>query len=346
MKSRHNKLMSFILLGMIVILSACTKQPPVLDTPLVSETSVTESPTETVGPTETIPARVILVAPQGTDPLLLAGIQDLLSPLSQDAGLVFVTQELLTNEPWKEPVSIVVGMNGVPNLMELVNAHPDVQFLGLFDPGALQAPNLSTISITAEDLQKQAFLAGYMAAVVTPDYRVGVLTTGEDELGRIAADSFFIGAQYFCGLCNSRFGPIEYYPKLAIVSDPTSALSWEAAVDLLLSKAVTTIYIQAEVINPDLVDYLFQNKVKVISPISMQEFTGNENWLGTLSFDPLPGIQLLFPDLVTGKGGLSAASRIILIDTDSGLISVGRMDLIQKTMDELMNGYIKPSSVK
>lgn len=336
--------MIFIVLGMIVILSACTKQQPVLDTPLPMETSVTESPTETAAPTQTIPARVILVAPQGTDPLLLSDIQDLLSPLSRDAGLVFVTQELLTNEPWKEPVSIVVAMDGVPNLMELVNSHPDVQFLSLFDPGLLQAPNLSTISITAEDLQKQAFTAGYLAAVVTPNYRVGVLATG-DDLGLIASDSFFIGAQYFCGLCNSRFGPIEYYPKLAIVSDPTSAPSWQAAVDLLLSRAVTTVYVQSEVINPDLVNYLFENNVRVISPVSIPELTADENWLATLSFDPLPGIQMLFSDLVSGKGGLSAASRIVLIDTDSGSISEGRMALIQKTLDELLNGYIKPSPV-
>jgi hypothetical protein len=344
MKARHTILLSFILLGMIVTLSACTKQTPVLDTPLPTETSVTESPAETSVSTETIPARVILVAPQGTDPLLLSGIQDLLSPLSWDAGLVFVTQELLTNEPWKEPVSIVIVMDGVPNLMELVNAHPDVQFLSLFDPGELQAPNLSTIPRSTKDLQKQAFIAGYLAVVVTPDYRVGVLATGEN-LGLIASDSFFIGAQYFCGLCNSRFGPIEYYPKLAIVSDPTSAQSWQAAVDLLLSRAVTTVYIQSEVINPDLVNYLFENNVRVISPVSMPEFTADENWLATLSFDPLPGIQMLFSDLVSGKGGLSAASRIVLIDTESGSISEGRMALIQKTLDELLNGYIKPLPV-
>lgn len=345
MNARRSIFLIFIQLILVAILSSCTKQAPAVKTPLVSETLPTEIVLETEMPTEVIPSRVILVAPLGTDPQMLSGIQDLLSTLSRDAGLVFVTQELLTNEPWKEPVRIVIMMEDVPDLMDLVNAHPDVQFLSLFDAGDFQAPNLSSVSKTIEDLQKQAFLAGYLAAVVTPDYRVGVITSGGDELGQIATDSFFTGAQYFCGLCNSRFGPIEYYPKMAIVSDPISAQSWQAAVDLLLSRAVTTVYIQSEVISPDLVNYLFDNNVRVISPVIMPEFTADENWLATLSFDPLPGIQMLFPDLVSGKGGLSAASRIVLIYTDSGSISEGRMDLIQKTLDELLNGYIKPSSV-
>ena len=345
MNLRRNIFLVFILLSVAAITTSCAKQTPTLEIPLITETLPTEVILETEAPTKVIPARVILVAPQGTDLQLLTGVQELLSSLSRDAGLVFVTQEMLTNEPWREPVSIVIVMDGVPNLTELVNAHPDVQFLSLQDPGSLQAPNLSTISRSTEDLQKQAFIAGYLAAVVTPDYRVGVLATGEN-LGQIASDSFFIGAQYFCGLCNSRFGPIEYYPKLAIVSDPASAQSWQAAADLLLSRAVTTVYIQSEVINPDLVNYLFENNVKVISPVRMSEFTANENWLVTINFDPLPGIQMLFPDLVSGKGGLSAESRIVLIDTDSGSISEGRMDLIQKTLDELLNGYIKPSPAK
>jgi len=336
----------FILLSVVVILSSCAKLTPTLDSPTITETIPTETIIETEKPTEVIPTRVILVAPLGTDPMLLLSVQELLSSLSQEAGLVFVTQEMLTNEPWKEPVSVVIAMEGVPNLSELVNAHPDVQFLSLQDPGSLQVSNLSVISKTAEDLQKQAFLAGYMAAVVTPDYRVGILTTGGDEVGQITSDSFFIGAQYFCGLCNSRFGPIEYYPKLAIVSDVTSAQSWQAAVDLLLSRAVSTVYIQPEVINPDLVNYLFQNNVKVISPVSMSEFAANENWLGTINFDPSPGIQMIWPDLIAGKGGSSATYYTQLIDTTSGSISQGRMNLIQKTMDELMDGYIKPSSVK
>jgi len=345
MNLKHKIFLVFILLSVVAILSSCTKQTSTLDSSPITETIPTETVIETEKPTEVIPARVILVAPLGADPMLLPGVQELLSSLSQEAGLVLVTQEMLTNEPWKEPVSIVITMEGVSNLSELVNAHPDVQFLSLQDPGSLQAPNLSVISKTAEDLQKQSFLAGYMAAVVTPDYRIGVLTTGGDEVGQIVSDSFFIGAQYFCGLCNSRFGPIEYYPKVAIVSDVTSAQSWQAAVDLLLSRAVSTVYIQPGVINPDLVNYLFQNNVKVISPVSMSEFAANENWLGTINFDPLPGIQMLWPDLLAGKGGSSVAFSMQLIDTSSGLISQGRMNLILYTMDELMNGYIKPSLV-
>ncbi len=335
-----------LVLFLALLLSACVKTTPTTVVPSATDLTPSQEVIPTELTAEVLPFRVILYAPQGTDPEMLAELNASISELVEQQGWIFSPQEVLTNEPWKEPVKIVIALQGVTNLMELVGAHPEVQFLAINVEGAEPAPNLSTLSISTEDLQRQAFLAGYLAVVLTPDYRVGVLATSGDELGQLTTDSFYIGAQYFCGLCNSRFGPIEYYPKMALIENPSSESSWQAAVDLLISRAVNTVYIQKEVITPDLLNYLSANKIKIISPMNVPGYAGAENWIGTLNLNPLPGLQELWPELVAGKGGLTGRYAIELINTQSGLISEGRLNLFTQTMKELMNGFIRPSSVQ
>jgi len=335
-----------LVLTLALLLSACVKTTPTAVVPSATDLTPSREITPTLQTPEVLPYRVILYAPPGTDPAILADLTALISELAQQQGWIFSPQEVLTNEPWKEPVKIVIALQGVTNLMELVGAHPEVQFLAINVEGAEPAVNLSTLSLSTEDLQRQAFLAGYLAVMLTPDYRVGVLAASGDEMSQLTTDSFYVGAQYFCGLCNSRFGPIEYYPKMALIENPSSESSWQAAVDLLISRAVNTVYIQKEVITPDLLNYLSANKIKIISPMNVPGYAGAENWIGTLNLNPLPGLQELWPELVAGKGGLTGRYAIELINTQSGLISEGRLNLFTQTMKELMNGFIRPSSVQ
>ena len=338
----RNRFAALVGLTLVLLISACVQPTPIEPTlPVVVEPSL-ESVTETSIPTEIVANKVILLAPAGTDPSALEELQAALLPLVEDSGLQLQNLESVTPDGLDASVKIVIALAGTSNLMELVNARPGIQFLSLNVPDAVIATNLSTMTISELDLQRQAFMAGYLAALITADYRVGVLASVNDRAGEIASESFFIGAQYFCGLCNSRFGPIQYYPKVAYIADPTSPNSWQTAVDLLSARTVMTVFVQEQLISADLMDYLFENGMRVISPMANE---GN-GWQVSLAFDPVPGLTALWPDLVAGQGGLSAEYQLELVSHGLAEISEGRMRLFRLTIDELMGGYILPAGVQ
>ena len=343
MNTPRNRFVVLVGLTLVLLISACVQPTPIEPTRPVVVAPTLEPVIETSTPTEVVANKVILLAPAGTDPSVLEELQAALLPLVEESGLQLHNLESVTPDGLDASVKIVIALAGTPNLMELVNGRPVIQFLSLNVPDAVAAvPNLSTMTISELDLQRQAFLAGYLAALITADYRVGVLASANDRSGEIASESFFVGAQYFCGLCNSRFGPIQYYPKVAYIADPTSPNSWQTAVDLLTARAVMTVFVQEQLISADLMDYLLENGMRVISPLANE----GSGWQVSLAFDPVPGVTALWSDLVAGQGGLSAEYQLDVVSHGLAEISEGRMHLFRMTMNELMSGYILPAVVQ
>jgi len=336
---RITNLILFILV-FLTFMSACNPKPTQTEVPAITPTA-TDEPTNTPV-LETVPVqeRVIFLAQQVSDPSQFDAIQGLLTVLAEEEGLLLVTTDSLAIEPWDASIRIVVAMETGTDLISLANSRPEVQFLALDIPNLVASANLSIINISLEVLQDQAFLAGYLAAITTEDYRVGVLVSSDDEIGQAVAQSFFIGSQYFCGLCNSRFGPIEYYPKMALISDPLQQQSWQSAVDLLIARSVQTVFIQSEVISTDLITYLTANEIRIIAPNNQWDSQQSQNWLATLQPDPLSGIELLWPQLLNGQGGLEAAYTFHLINLNPELLSEGRSAFFMKTFDDVLSGFI------
>ncbi|MFH1446384.1 MAG: hypothetical protein ABIG43_03115, partial [Chloroflexota bacterium] len=295
-----------------------------------SETSATAEPS----PTNTaLPSQVILWASDGAELSLVSNTQALLLTLAEKDGLELVLSDSLSISDLTHAIRIVVALEPAPNLMSLVESAPHVQFLSVNIPNLIPGANLSVVNITKEDVEKRAFMAGYLAAVLTEDYRVGVLVQSGTEFGQSTRDSFFIGARYFCGLCNSRFAPIEYYPKLAEIADPTQQQSWQMAADLLIAGSVEAVYVQPEAASIDLLAYLMDSGVRIISAVSPTEGMQTDNWIGTLKLDPSFAIQEMWPKLLNGEGNTQGVLSISLIDTEAGWVSEGRMALFEKTLD-------------
>jgi len=260
--------------------------------------------------------------------------------LAENDGLELVLRDSLSISDLTPAVKIVVALEPAPNLMSLVESAPHVQFLSVNVPNLTPGANLSVINATKEDVERQAFMAGYLAAILTEDYRVGVLVQSGTEFGQSVIDSFFVGARYFCGLCNSRFAPIEYYPKLAEIADPTQLQSWKMAVDLLIAGSVKAVYVQPEASSIDLLVYLMDSGVRIISAVSPTEGMQTDNWIGTLKLDPSFAIQEIWPKLLNGEGNMRGVLSISLIDTEAGWVSEGRKAFFEKTLNEVLNGYI------
>jgi len=62
----------------------------------------------------------------------------------------------------------------------------------------------------------------------------------------------------------------------------------------------------------------------------------------TIEPNTIKAIQLAWPDLIAGKGGVEVQSPLGLGDVDPTLLTPGRLRLAQETLDGLLAGRISP----
>ncbi len=338
----RNRSAYFIVVTLLFVLTACGNVTP--DTPTQVDVSPTAIP-ETQTPTQIPVPDVILWLPEGADVQLSGDIQTQLSYLAGNDGLLLETQTALSISDLKQGVEIVVALAPAPDLMAMVNTAPQVKFLAIGISDLEAGKNLSIMPGVDALVENTAFLAGYLSALVTTDYRVGVLVQSASESGTKTANSFAIGARYYCGLCGSKFGPIDSYPKMAEIADASNEGGWKTAADALIAKSVQTVYIEKAVSSEALVVYLSDAGVRIISADSPPTGIQSINWIATLKPDFGTTLLYAWPALMAGGEGGMIMPEIILTDTSPGLISEGRMALFEETRSNLLAGFINPSPV-
>jgi len=160
---------------------------------------------------------------------------------------------------------VVVVLQSDPGLAGLVKEAPNVQFVAVGIPGLQPGSNLSLIGPEGFRPDQQAFMAGYVAAILTFDWRVGVLTQGDTNGGQLVQDAFNNGVRFFCGLCRPAHPPYLAYPQAFAIASPGDESSWRSAADSLLQGSVTTAYVSPASSSPALLTYLYQAKVNLIA---------------------------------------------------------------------------------
>ncbi len=142
-------------------------------------------------------------------------------------------------------LKVVIALPPDPGLAALTAAAPGVQFLAVGIPDLPAASNLSTIGATGLPVDQQAFLAGYIAGLVAPEWKVGILSQKDTPGGTAAVTAFANGFTYYCGSCRNPLfpQPAGIYP--VIVRIPTDAKPGEytAYADLLLHNVVKVAYV-------------------------------------------------------------------------------------------------------
>jgi hypothetical protein len=334
---------------LVLLVSACAPDPTdPADTPLPEETlaatEMTSPQQETAAPTATPDSsRVILVTGEAADADLAAAVQSPLESLAAEAGLVFMAQPNLTADELTPGVKVVVSVGGGVDLAALAAAAPGTQFVGIRNPGLSPGSNVSVLGEPGADQQRLSFMAGYLAALVSDDYKIAGLVAAGDETGGLAADSFVIGARFYCGLCQPKYPPYGVFPKWESFAPGSGANVWSPIIDALVSQGVEIVYVHSAVATPALFSYLSDQGVKLISdtPSDVQR----NNWVGTLVVDPEPALRLIWPDLMAGAGGFQTPLSVRLTDTDAGLVSEGRYRLFEEMLAELEAGMVLPEPV-
>ena len=351
-----------LLVALIVLtLTACGQQPTLTNLPPVSPTATgalqtTKSPqgspttptspapsqTSSPIPTRILPATVILVAPSGANPQYLASLTPTLKSLAEEAKMTLDVQENLSAGAIHSGVRVVVVLAPFNGLESLCSDAPKTQFVGIGFDNLKPAANLSLVTVSASSTEQQAFLAGYIAALVTPDWRTGVLIPNDPTLTQPIKDAFYNGVRYFCGLCKPVYPPFVVYPQVFSFE----SADWQASADALLHQSVKTAFLAAgSAPSTQIFEYLVKGKANLIGATAPPDSV-KKNWIATIVPDPTWAVRQLWTDLLTGKGSAQLTMPVTITNLDSGLLGAARLRLAQEVLDGLAKDQINPKTLR
>lgn len=334
------------IIALILVLSACND--PTMAYPIIASPSSALTPTltpvitsPTPPPTATVesPGRVMLVSSPDDNSFLAASVRDVLTELSSSAGLELELISTIDDSAFGPDLKLVVTLLPDPGLANLVASAPQIQFLAIGLSEIEPTANLSLINLNNTRPDYLGFLAGYIAAVVTPEWRVGVLNLSDTPSGLAARDGFVNGAVFFCGLCRQTYPPFNNYPLFAELPFGSSALDWEQAAQKLVDLNVKTVFITPGVEAESLLSYLVNAKVNIIGTTPPPEVI-RDQWVVTIQ----PNIKLVitevWQELMTGKGGWNLPVSLELVHVNPTLFSTGRQLFVEELMLDMLAGYI------
>ena len=336
---------AFLVVGMILLgLPACRSGKPVAS-PQVSPTATLPATQPAVEITEIVvatstpapsSAQIVLIAPPGSDAAKTAALQETLTELSAQDGLSFETVTEITGLQFSPETRLVVALPPDPGIANLAEANPAVQFLAIGFPEAQAASNLSLIGAGGERPDLQGFLAGYLASVITDDWRVGMIGQSGSPAGDAARNGFNNGVIFYCGLCRPAYPPFIQYP---VYVDLPSGGDQQAVVDTLVSNAVKTVYVLPGAADAALFDALAQAGLQIISAGSPSPQIANQ-WVASIQLDELGAVRQIWPRLLAGEGGLNLTTPLSLGERNVALFSTGRQRLVDKMLTDLLAGYV------
>jgi hypothetical protein len=316
--------------------SATATQPPT-ETPIVPPT---------LTPTPTIPL-AILVLPANLDAEASNLYQTAVYDLAQAVGYRFQVRNELAPEELTEPgLKIVIALPPDPGVAALAAAAPGVQFLAINIPGLTPGGNLSVL---AGDSQSDipAFLAGYTAALLTDEYRIGMILPKDNPDAQVAAAAFRNGMIYYCGLCRPIFYPTfclaenlqSCFPQYVEIPSDEDPSRYNPYADyLIIQRRVLAIYTYPTVADAGLLTYIGTTGAYVIGTSTPEPRPAG--WVMTIQPDVIKAIQNAWPQLVAGQGGTAVQSPLGLSDIDPTILTPGKERLVRETLNELQLGRI------
>jgi hypothetical protein len=353
--------LTFTLLALIsLIITACTAEAPVIPPPSEPPPEVSETlrdtetpPAEPPAPTDT-PAtpQVLLLAPPGSDPAQIAQIQPILEELTTQEGYMLEVRSTLTSAELDDDIKLVVSLPPDPGLELLAAEASNTRFLAIGIPDLADIANINSIPLQVIQPDQQGFMAGVISALVTPDWRVGVISVSDTAEGIAARTGFLNGVVYFCGTCRQIYPPffdsqnqLIQYPLFVELPSGAADNEWEAVADSLLSRSVDTIYVAPGAGGESLLNYLAQAGVKLVG--SNPPIEGlSENWIASVAPDPSFSLYSLVQMALQGQEIPKNAISFQIAHINPELLSPGRQKLAESILDDLLAGFIEAGSIE
>ena len=333
------KLLLLSLIIPLIAISGCGKRAvQVESTPAEAQPTILPSSTPAAD-------RVVLVAPADSDPAIAQDAETVLRELAASSPLEFEKREQVFANEITPDIKVIVFLNQPDNLGSLAAGAPGTQIVAITDQDWNPGPNV-TIIRKRED--HSAFMAGYLAALLAPNFRVGALLPAENPA---ISQAFTNGVNYYCGLCASVIYPLNKYPVISTQPAASPAATWQAGFDAINANKINMLYVTKEAASPELLTYLSSLDVAMIGS-QTPSAEGKPKWVATIYANGITPIREIWEDLLAGKGGkvLNAALKITdnqYVTVGDGLVwlSQGKLDYAQKTMDLLQDNFINPLPV-
>ncbi|HEX9011981.1 MAG TPA: hypothetical protein VF813_00645 [Anaerolineaceae bacterium] len=302
---------------------------------LPTQAASVAAPSAPAVPTQETGSKAVLVSAAGANSELEAALKE----LAGKAGLAVETRAQLAPGDMTPGWKVVVMAAPPANLDQLLSAAPQTQFL-VFSAADIPT-KAKNLTLVVSHREQEAFLAGYVAELVTGDWRAAGLLASDTPLGGALQDAFLDGGRYYCGRCVPLNPPVAFFPLAASLPANSSPDQWKAAVDEMQKKILDVVYVSPEASSPDLLNYLAGQKVRILGgqPPSPE---AQGNWIATLRIDTAASLRSLWPDLLAGKGGQAFSARIAVTDIQAQWLTPGRQRLVTEAIDNLEKGLINP----
>ena len=260
--------------------------------------------------------------------------------LAQASGMRFQVRNALTTADLEPGLKIVIALLTDPGISALAPAAPGVQFLAINIPNVAPGGNVSVLGGNSQP-EISGFLAGYTAAMVTEDFRIGMLMPKGDNDAIRMFNAYANGMKFYCGVCRPFYYLPWTFPQFLEIPAEEDKNNYDAYADILILQYKSrTLFIHPDIYTQDLVDYIGTTGVSMIGTITPEQRPAG--WIMTIQPDTIRAIQAAWNQLISGQGGITVQSPLGLSDIDPGLLSPGKQRLVQKTLDDLQAGLIAP----
>lgn len=328
-------LKKIILFILIISLAACSAPAEEAFTP-----TVPAPPTETsIPPEPTLGQPLLLLSiPAEFNPDLSSAYQSEAYTFAQSQGWRFILLNSVPAMGFDPATKVVITFTPQADLATIAQQNPNAIFLAIDLPDVTPQANLSVLVESGTSIDKLAFIAGVIAAVVTDDYHTGALIKKDDADGQMVMDSFKAGQQYFCGLCNHQTDVFTFYPQIQDVPADAPTNEYGAYADILVRQRVYTMFIQPGLEAEELFSALKANGTLLIGTQKpIQNYPG---WVVTLKPDYQKALSQTFADLAAGIGGKTYTADVNLADVNSSLFGEGKQHYVQEVISGVLSGAI------
>ncbi|MBT3240785.1 MAG: hypothetical protein HON98_06235 [Chloroflexi bacterium] len=327
-----------LLVLLMMLIPGCTSANGNLPTDLPVPSTITPiviQPTNTPIPDQT---PVILFYSDPDSEESLKGIIDTtLQNISDQNSMVLEFRTDINNLNLPENLFALVILSEMENLTGLDEISSDIKVIRIGSTGGnIDNAQQVHIGINENGLAIEGFIAGYIAAMQTEEWRIGMIGLTSNNTNQVG---FINGVKYFCGLCSPIFPPYEAYPLYTQVNDGSEFVELKIAADLLLQKAVNTIYLAPGVNNPELKNYLSQMGIKMIGNGEADD-VGDGYWIATVRWDWNPVIEEVLPKAILGDFSGNGAPDILVGNVND--ISPSRLVLVSELIEYLTEGIVDP----
>lgn len=255
-----------------------------------------------------------------------------------------LTPPLIT-EMLTPDVKLAIVLPPDPGVTDLAGRYPAIRFIAIAIPGVTPTTNLFTIGADGAHPEWPGFVAGYIAAITTYEWRVGALTQAGSNDGLLAGDAFRNGAMFFCGLCNPYFTPFTDYPIAMEMNPAPTQAEWQPWAEAFVATGVKTAYIYPGVANPEMLAYLGQKGLKLIGSELPSEVL-RPAWIASVSMDFSSPLGELWSEVLSDAPGRAVPSGIKVGDVDATGLGDGKLRLVNEIIALLTTGAIAPNTVQ